>query len=157
SYVWALAPAPGGGAVYAATGPNGRVYRVTADGKASVFYETKQDHVLCLAAAPDGQVYAGTDKTGRVYRIDPNGQAFVLCQAPQAEVRTLLLTDGVLYAGTSATKKRGGSSGGGDSASKSTARVEKAVPARTASREEKAVKLAEDKPASKGKEKASGS
>src|SRR5262249_14531963 len=66
----------------------------------------------------DGGLYAGTDKTGRVYRIDAKGKGFVVYQAAQAEVRTLLLTDGALYAGTSGTKKRGSSgsgSGGGSS------------------------------------------
>src|SRR5262249_42515066 len=49
SYVWALAMAPKGDVLYAATGPHGKIYQVTSDGKSSVFYDTKQDHVLCLA------------------------------------------------------------------------------------------------------------
>jgi hypothetical protein len=110
SYVWALAHDPHGGALYAATGPNGRIYKITAAGKASVFFETKQDHVLCLVAGPDGTLYAGTDKTGRVYRIDSKGKGFVLYQAAQSEVRALLLEGDVLYAGTSGTKKRSGGS-----------------------------------------------
>lgn len=111
SYVWALASDPKGEALYAATGPHGRIYRVTPDGTASVFFETKQDHVLCLAVGADGTVYAGTDKTGRVYRIDSRGKGSVLYQATQAEVKTLLLVGDVLYAGTSATKKRTGGGG----------------------------------------------
>lgn len=106
SYVWAMARAPKGDAFYAATGPHGRIYRVTPEGKFSVFYETRQDHVLCLAVGPDGMVYAGTDKTGRVYRIDPRGKGFVLHQTDQAEVRTLHLTEQALYIGTAGTKKR---------------------------------------------------
>lgn len=121
SYVWAIAVDPKGEGIFAATGPEGRIYKVSPDGKAKVFFETKQDHVLCLAAASDGTLYAGTDKTGRIYRIDPRGKGFVLYQAAQAEVRTLLLTDDALYAGTSGTKKRG-SSGGSDSSSSSTAK-----------------------------------
>jgi hypothetical protein len=106
SYVWALALDPKSDGLYAATGPQGKIFRVSSDGKASVFYDTKQDHVLCMVVGPDGTVYAGTDKTGRVYRIDGHGKGFVMLQAPQSEVRTLLLDESALYAGTSATKRR---------------------------------------------------
>jgi hypothetical protein len=106
SYVWALAMDPKSDGLYAATGPQGKIYRVSADGKTTVFYDTKQDHVLCMVVGPDGTVYAGTDKTGRIYRVDSHGKGFVLHQATQSEVRTLLLDGGALYAGTSATKRR---------------------------------------------------
>ena len=158
SYVWALAMDVKGEAIYAATGPNGRVYRVTPDGNASVFFETKQDHVLCLAVAADGSVYAGTDKTGRVYRIDPRGKGFVVHQATQAEVRTLLLADEVLYAGTSATKKRGGTGGRDvDSTNKRAALGEKVVPTHAVSRGDKGLTVATEASASKSKESGSGS
>jgi sugar lactone lactonase YvrE len=134
SYVWALAHDPGGEAIYAATGPHGRVYRVTPDGRASVFFETKQDHVLCLAVAADGSVYAGTDKTGRIYRIDARGRGFVVYQAPQAEVRTLLLAGEVLYAGTSATKKRGSAGRDVEAGGRRAARQEADPPVRVVSR-----------------------
>ena len=73
--------------LYAGTGPHGRIYRVTPEGKPTLFYATRQEHVLCVAAGPGGSLYAGTDKGGLVYRIDRRGKAFVLFQAPQSEVR----------------------------------------------------------------------
>ncbi len=106
SYIWALALDRKSDALFAATGPQGKIFRITADGKASVFYDTKQDHVLCLAAGPDGTLYAGTDKTGRVYRIDSHGKGFVMYEAAQSEVRTLCLDEGALYAGTAVTRRR---------------------------------------------------
>jgi hypothetical protein len=114
-YVWALAVDAKGENVYAATGPKGAIYRITPDGKSSVFYQTKQEHVLCLALAADGTLYAGSDKSGLVYRIDPKGKGFVLFSAPQAEVRTLLLTPEAVYAGTSSptSRRRPGSGGSG--------------------------------------------
>ncbi len=117
SYVWGLAVEPKSGDVIAATGPEGKLYRVTPEGKHSLLYDTKQDHVLCVVTGPDGVVYAGTDRTGRVYKITPAGKASVLYQAPQSEVRSLLLEDGVLYAGTSATKRRGAGARGSSAAS----------------------------------------
>jgi hypothetical protein len=114
SYVWALVAGPDG--LVAATGPHGRVLKITPDGKVSTFYQTKQEHVLCLAAGEGGMLYAGTDKQGLIYRIDAKGKGYVLYQAPQGEIRSLLVTPDAVYAGTAApTKKRGlaSTSGGG--------------------------------------------
>ncbi|MGL4551653.1 MAG: hypothetical protein ACRC33_10730, partial [Gemmataceae bacterium] len=155
AYVWGLAVDPVGGDVFAATGPGGRIYRVTAKGKASVFHETKQDHVLCLAFGPDGVLYAGTDKTGRVVRIDAKGKGFVLHQAAQSEVRTLLVTQKALFAGTSATKRRG--SGAASGSGSGTARLD--VPARTdavAVSAESPARLASAKGVAKSKEPGKG-
>ncbi len=109
SYVWSLAVNEETKTIYAGTGPKGRIYQVTPEGKGSVFYTTKQEHILCLARTEQGHRYAGTDKGGLVYRITPRGKGFVLYQAPQGEVRSLLVSaDGVVYAGTSAPVKRHG-------------------------------------------------
>src|SRR5262249_45587921 len=95
--------------LYAGTGPKGRIHRVTPDGKSTVFYTTKQEHIHCLELAGDGTLFAGTDKAGLVYRIDPKGKGFVLFSAPQAEVRSLLVTpDGVYAATSSPTRRRPG-------------------------------------------------
>ena len=114
SYVWSLAVDAKGETLYAGTGPKGRIYQVDADGKADVFYTTKQEHILCLAAGADGTLYAGTDKDGLVYRIDAKGKGFVLYQAPQAEVRSCWSTADGVYAGTSSpARKRPPAAGGG--------------------------------------------
>ena len=91
-----------------APGRKGRIYKITPDGSGNVFYTTKQEHILCLAAGADGTLYAGTDKGGLVYRIDAKGKGFVLYQAAQAEVRSLKVTADAVYAGTSTPTKRHG-------------------------------------------------
>ncbi len=105
-YVWSMAVDPKTGTLYAGTGPHGRIYKISPEGKGEVLYAAKQDHVLCVAVAPNGAVYAGMDKNGLVYHIDAKGKAFVLYQAAQAEIRTLKATTGALYVGTSAPTKR---------------------------------------------------
>ncbi len=109
SYVWSLAYDPATQNVYAGTGPKGRIFRLTPEGKASVFYATKQEHILCLAMGEKGTLYAGTDKGGLIYRINAGGKGFVLYHANQPEVRTLLVTPEAVYAGTSAPVARKGS------------------------------------------------
>ncbi len=112
-YVWSLAVDEETKTVYAGTGPKGRIFQIPAQGKPSVFYATKQEHILCLATGPKRTLYAGTDKGGLVYRIDAQGKGFVLYHCPQGEVRSLLVTEAGVYAGTSAPTRRGSGGGGG--------------------------------------------
>ncbi len=91
--------------LYAGTGPKGRIFRVDPKGKSSIFYQTKQNHIMSLASGPKGTLYAGTDQGGLVYRIDPSGKGFVLYDAKQDEVRSLLVTKAGIYAGTSSPVK----------------------------------------------------
>lgn len=114
SYVWSLVYQPDAKVLFAATGPKGKILKVSAAGKVETFFDTKQDHVLSLARHENGSLFAGTDKLGLIYRIDPKGKGYVLFQAPQGEVRSLLVTPDALYAGTAApTRKRGSGSGNG--------------------------------------------
>src|SRR5207244_11388900 len=106
SYVWALVYDPEEKAIYAGTGPKGKIYKIDSKGKSSVFYSTKQEHVLCLALGPKGTLYAGTDKGGLVYRISADGKGFVAFHAHQTEVRSLLADGGALFAGTRAPGAR---------------------------------------------------
>jgi len=108
SYVWGLVYDAQTKSLFASTGPKGRIYQVPLDGKPSVYYQTKQEHVLCLAAGSKGALYAGTDKGGLVYRIDGKNKGFVLYHAHQSEVRSLLVTPNALYAGTSSPTRRPG-------------------------------------------------
>jgi hypothetical protein len=106
TYVWGLVYDPESKALFAGTGPKGRIFKITADGKAQVYYKTKQEHILCLAAGPKGTLIAGTDKGGLVYRIDGPDKGFVLYHAPQSEVRSLLVAGDIIYAGTSSPTRR---------------------------------------------------
>ena len=95
--------------LYAGTGPKGRIYKIDAEGKASVFYATKQEHILCLALGQGGTLYAGTDKGGLVYRIEPDGKGFVVFHAHQTEVRSLLVAGDGVYAGTAPVSRKSSS------------------------------------------------
>ena len=63
------------GNIYAGSGPNGIIYKITPDGKSSVLYDTPEPNVSALATDSLGNVYAGTSTTGTVYRIAPDGTA----------------------------------------------------------------------------------
>ncbi|MBN9657847.1 MAG: hypothetical protein J0H49_06690 [Acidobacteria bacterium] len=96
-YIWGLAAGPDG-AVYAATGDQGQVWRVTPDGKGSVWYETGQTHVTSLAIDPNGRVLAGTEPNGILFRIEAKDKAFVLYDSSLPEIRSIVLApDGSIY------------------------------------------------------------
>ena len=63
------------GNVYAGSSPDGIVYKITPDGKSSVFYNATEPNIAALATDSQGNVYAGTSPAGTVYRIAPDGTA----------------------------------------------------------------------------------
>ncbi|HEX6214085.1 MAG TPA: hypothetical protein VFZ38_04665 [Vicinamibacterales bacterium] len=83
--VHALAPAPGGG-LYAATSPDGRIYRLDAKGQATPFFDPDDKYIWSLAVDRDGNLFAGTGDKGTVYKISPDGkgQRFFATKAAHA-------------------------------------------------------------------------
>ena len=97
--IWAVAEGPDG-ALYAATGHRGRVYRIEPSGKSSLLWTADQPEVFAITVGRDGAVYAGTSPDGKVYRI-VNGKAAEYF-APVARYIWSLAAgpDGALYVGT---------------------------------------------------------
>jgi hypothetical protein len=67
------------GNLYAATGDEGKVYKITPSGAVNVAYAGPDSQVLCLALGGDGSVYAGTGPGGRVVRIGSDGETKTYC------------------------------------------------------------------------------
>lgn len=90
------------GNLIVATGDEGKIYKVTPEGKVSVYHTCSASQVFCLALAADGAVYAGTGPGGQVLRIDTRGQAKVVCETHQKYVWSVALDPATqtVYAGT---------------------------------------------------------
>lgn len=90
------------GNLYVATGDEGKLCKVSPDGKVAVVFESNESQILCLAQAPDGSIYAGTGPGGLIVRIAPDGSARVLFNTPESYVWSLAVApDGShIYAGT---------------------------------------------------------
>jgi hypothetical protein len=67
--VWAAAEGTDG-AIYAATGNRGRVYKIDRAGNSSLYWTAPEPEVFAITAGGDGAVYAGTSPDGKVYRIE---------------------------------------------------------------------------------------
>jgi outer membrane protein assembly factor BamB len=101
SNVWDLVEDKQGN-LYVATGDEGKLYKVTPEGKTSVVYTSKDSHIFCLAATPEGTIYAGTGPSGKLLRVTPDGKvttaaddldSYVWSLAYDAETKSI-------YAGT---------------------------------------------------------
>jgi outer membrane protein assembly factor BamB len=80
----------GGQALFAGTGSDGRVVRITTGGVSSVYFNTSAPFVVSLAVGEDGAVYAGTSGgKGLIYRITAPGRGAVLYDFPAGDVRAL--------------------------------------------------------------------
>jgi hypothetical protein len=92
AHVWAVVEDRAGN-LLAATGDEGKVFKITPDGKATALSTGDSDisQAFCLAAAPDGSVYAGTGPKGTILRIDPKGDITILFETPESYVWALAL------------------------------------------------------------------
>jgi hypothetical protein len=119
-YVWAIRQTPDGN-LYVATGPNGQLFEMKADGSKSVLLDSDENNVMSLVSDGKDLLYAGTDPNGLVYRINRKTKdVFVLFDAPESEVGALALdAKGNLYAGTAeASEKQPAAPGAADEGAK---------------------------------------
>ena len=100
-YIWALQQTPDGN-LYVATGPNGKLFEVKADGSKSILMTSDESNLLSMLSDGKETLYVGTDPNGLVYRVNRKTKdIFVLFDAPESEISCLALDrKGNLYVGT---------------------------------------------------------
>jgi hypothetical protein len=86
------AVAVSGEIVYAATGPEGRIYRIDPGAAAVAIFDPPDPYIWALAVDRRGWLYAGTGDKGVVYVIEPGKEGRVLYDTAATHVRTLALT-----------------------------------------------------------------
>jgi len=100
AYVWASA-VDSAGNIYLGTGHDGKLFRVTSDGKGVLLYKAGELDVTALAVAGDGSIFAATSPDGKVYRVTSDGRADVYFDPPDKYIWSLaILKDGSLAIGT---------------------------------------------------------
>jgi hypothetical protein len=125
-YVWGLTFDPKARALYAATGPEGKVFRIDEGGRAQVHFDAEDSHVVSIALAPDGTLYAGTAGKALLLKITAAGRAEVVHDFEGDDVSAIAVAkDGTVWAtankytgGFSPPPKREGLSQPGPSSSK---------------------------------------
>ncbi|MBI5778467.1 MAG: WD40 repeat domain-containing protein [Planctomycetes bacterium] len=89
TYVWQLC-LDNDNNLYAATGPEGKIYKIDSTGKAEVFYDTKKKNVLSLIFNGKDCFYASTADPGIVYRISLKGRPEIVADLGDLEIKSLV-------------------------------------------------------------------
>src|SRR5450432_554654 len=91
-HVWQVAYDDKHKALYAATGPEGKLYRISESGDAQVYFDAPEQQLMSVAVAPDGTVYAGASDKAKLYKITAPGHASVLYDFGRTEVRAIAVS-----------------------------------------------------------------
>lgn len=88
------------GVVYAATSPNGKIYRIEKD-TLSEYFNPKEKYIWSLAVGSDGVVYAGTGEAGKIYSVKGPGNGELYFDSSQSHITALAMDpQGQLLAGS---------------------------------------------------------
>src|SRR5580700_2154708 len=74
--------------VYAATSPDGKVYRVNAAGKVDVFYDPKTKYIWSMAFDKGGNLYVATGDQGEIHKVTPAGAGSVFFKTEETHARS---------------------------------------------------------------------
>ncbi len=97
------------GVLYAATDPDGKVYKIeqgspnsqekngrdahpsttNADWKSSVFFDPKTKYIWSLALDDSGNLYVATGDRGEIFRVTPNGEHTLFFKSDEPHIRVL--------------------------------------------------------------------
>jgi hypothetical protein len=127
-HVWQLGYDKKAGALYAATGPDGKLLRIEKDGKSAVLFDAPEPHLISLAVLPDGAVAVGSSDKAKLYRVDGPSRVTTLYDFGRTEVRAIAVhPQGDIYAiandiksTASLSSTRTGTSDGSSNSSSST-------------------------------------
>ena len=98
------------GSVYAATSPDGKIYKLTrgqndSEYTASTYFDPKTKYIWSLALDKDGRLYVGTGDRGEIFRVtknkDGSADGSVFFKSDEAHIRALVFNAaGDLIAGS---------------------------------------------------------
>lgn len=97
--VWALAFDPKAKVLYAGTGPEGKVYRIDQSGKAQVYFDSDEGHIVSLALDASGALYAGSNGKALLYKLTAPGRATIVHDFDGDDVKAIAVAgDGSVFA-----------------------------------------------------------
>lgn len=100
SFIWSSA-VDASGNVYLGTGGDGKVFKVDASGKGTLFTDLAEMNVSAMAIGKNGEIFAATSPDGKVYKLDTTGKADIYFSPKDKYIWSLaVLADGSLAVGT---------------------------------------------------------
>ena len=77
--------------VYAATDPDGKIYKIGSDGKPKLFYDPHQKYIWGMAFAGNGDLFVATGDEGEIHRVTPAGAGSVFFKTEETHARSLAI------------------------------------------------------------------
>jgi hypothetical protein len=98
-HVWALAYDSARRTLFAATGPDGKLFAIDAQGRATVLFDAEESSLYSLAIGPNNTVYAGTGggTTAVVYAVRGPSDARAVARLSGNEVKQIRVVGDSLY------------------------------------------------------------
>lgn len=99
-FLWTLL-AGTDGTLWTGSGNEGKVMKVTKDGKASTFFDAPELEVHALAPAPNGGLYVATSPDGKIYHVAADGTSRTFFDPDDKYIWSLAIDQaGNVFAGT---------------------------------------------------------
>lgn len=97
--IWSLAYDDKGKALFAATGPQGKLFRIGDTGNAEVHFDSEEPHLVSVALSADGSVYTGSNGAALLYKLTGPGRSQVIRDFSGDDVKAIAIDkSGTLYA-----------------------------------------------------------
>ena len=77
--------------VYAATAPDGKVFRIEPNGKFETFYDPKAKYIWALAFDSRGDLFVATGDGGEIHKVSPDGKGSVFFRTEETHARSLAI------------------------------------------------------------------
>jgi sugar lactone lactonase YvrE len=99
-FLWTVVAQPDG-SLFVGSGNEGKVFKIDAQGRGSMFFDSTELEVHALVPAPNGGLYVGTSPDGKIYLVDRDGSSKTFFTADDKYIWALAVdAKGNLYAGT---------------------------------------------------------
>ena len=99
-FLWSMLPGSDD-SLFVGTGNEGKVFRIDANGRGSLFFDSAELEVHALAPAPNGGLYVATSPDGKIYKVDRAGAATTFFDPDDKYIWSLAVDGkGNLFAGT---------------------------------------------------------
>ncbi|MFT3927597.1 MAG: hypothetical protein QM778_34005 [Myxococcales bacterium] len=97
-HIWGLAFDAKKSTVYAATGPQGKLFALSGGAVPRLVHDDSAEHLLCLEQDELGRLYVGTSNGARLLRVEDSGtpKVSVLHDFPGQEITTLDVASGFI-------------------------------------------------------------
>lgn len=79
------------GQIYAATDPDGKVYKISQTGKPQLFYDPHAKYIWALALDSKNNLFVATGDKGEVHRVTPAGQGSVFFKTEETHARSMVV------------------------------------------------------------------